>query len=425
MKKIKSVIPIILWALPFILHAQLTIEECQEKARINYPLIKQYDLIEKSKEYNLLNAGKGYLPQFSLSAKASYQTQVTEIPIKIPGVDIQGPNKDQYGITLDVSQTIWDGGVISSRKNVLKTNADVQHKKLEVDLYTVTERVNSLFFGILLLDANIIQNDLYQQELTRNYNLIYSYMENGIANQADVDVIKVEQLNALQKQIQLKANRKAYTEMLSTLINYPVTDSTILIRPDTESIISNLSNEVNRPEIQLFEAQLNNLEGQKRLLKTGHLPRLGLFATGGYGNPGLNMLKPEFSAYFMGGIRLSWNFGGLYTYKNEKRLVEINQNNILTMRETFLFNNNLESIQKLNEINKNQDLLEYDNEIITLRNNIKRAAEAKVTNGTMSVSDLMKEIIREDMAKQDKISHEIELLQSVYGLKYITNNMNQ
>jgi len=422
MKKIKSVIPILLWVLPFILHAQLTIEECQEKARINYPLIKQYDLIEKSKEYNLSNAGKGYLPQFSLSAKASYQTQVTEIPIKIPGVDIQGPNKDQYGITLDVNQTIWDGGVISSRKDILKTNADVQYKQLEVDLYTVTERVNSLFFGILLLDANIIQNDLYQQELTRNYNLIYSYMENGIANQADIDVIKVEQLNALQKQIQLKANRKAYTEMLSTLINYSVTDSTILIRPDTESIISNLSNGVNRPEMQLFEAQLNNLEGQKRFLKTGYLPRLGLFATGGYGNPGLNMLKPEFSAYFIGGIRLSWNFGSLYTYKNEKRLVETNQDNILTMRETFLFNNNLESTQKSNEINKNQDLLEYDNEIITLRNNVKRAAEAKVANGTMSVSDLMKEIIREDMAKQDKISHEIELLQSVYGLKYIINN---
>lgn len=422
MKKIKSVIPILLWALPFILYAQLTIEDCQEKARINYPLIKQYDLIEKSKEYNLSNAGKGYLPQFSLSAKASYQTQVTEIPIKIPGADIQGPNKDQYGITLDVNQTIWDGGVISSRKDILKTNADIQHKQLEVDLYTVTERVNSLFFGILLLDANIIQNDLYQQELTRNYNLIYSYMENGIANQADIDVIKVEQLNALQKQIQLKANRKAYTEMLSTLINYSVTDSTILIRPDTESIISNLSNGVNRPEMQLFEAQLNYLESQKKFLKTGYLPKLGLFATGGYGNPGLNMLKPEFSAYFIGGIRLSWNFESLYTYKNEKRLVETNQNNILTMRETFLFNNNLESTQKLNEINKNQDLLEYDNEIITLRNNVKRAAEAKVANGTMSVSDLMKEIIREDMAKQDKISHEIELLQSVYGLKYITNN---
>lgn len=422
MKKVKVLIPVILWLLPFILQAQLTIEECQERARINYPLIKQYNLIEKSKEYNLSNAGKGYLPQLSLSAKASYQTQVTEISIKMPGIDIQGPNKDQYGITLDINQTIWDGGFISSQKNIVKATAEVQNKQLEVDLYAVTERVNNLFFGILLLDANLIQNDLYQQELEHNYNLINSYMENGIANQADVDVIKVEQLNALQKKIQLKANRKAYTEMLSTLINHPVTDNTILAKPIAVNIISDLSDQMNRPEIRFFEAQLNNLEEQKKLLKTRHLPKFGLFATGGYGNPGLNMLKPEFSAYFIGGIRLSWNFGSLYTYKNEKRLVETNQNNILTMRETFLFNNNLESTQKLHEISKNQGVLEYDNEIITLRNNIKKAAEAKVANGTMSVSDLMKEIIREDMAKQDKISHEIELLQSVYSLKYIANN---
>lgn len=152
------------------------------------------------------------------------------------------------------------------------------------------------------------------------------------------------------------------------------------------------------------------------------MPKLGLFLTGGYGKPGLNMLDNDFSPYYIGGVRLSWNFGSLYTQKNDKKLIEINQDNVLTQRETFLFNTNLETTQEQQEIEKNRDLLKYDDEIISLRNSVKRAAEAKVANGTLTVTDLMREINNEDMAKQDKIQHEIELLLSIYNLKYTTNN---
>ena len=152
------------------------------------------------------------------------------------------------------------------------------------------------------------------------------------------------------------------------------------------------------------------------------MPKLGLFLTGGYGKPGLNMLDNDFSPYYIGGVRLSWNFGSLYTQKNDKKLIEINQDNVLTQRETFLFNTNLETTQEQQEIEKNRDLLKYDDEIISLRNSVKRAAEAKVANGTQTVTDLMREVNNEDMAKQDKIQHEIELLLSIYNLKYTTNN---
>ncbi|PXV67372.1 outer membrane protein TolC [Dysgonomonas alginatilytica] len=403
----------------FMASAQLTIEACQEKAKQNYPLIKRYGLIEKTKEYNLSNAGKGYLPQFSMSAKATYQSDVPHLPISVPGVNIRPLSQDQYGVTLDVNQSIWDGGVISSKKEMAKTASEVAAKQLEVNLYTINDRVNQLYFGILLFDAKIKQNQLLQEELERNFNLISSYIENGVANQSDLDAIKVEQLKTIQTQTQLASNRKAFIDMLSVLIGESINENTVLEKPNSENQL--LSSQIGRPELHLFDAQYNDLETQKKQIKAGYMPKLGLFATGGYGRPGLNMLEDKFAAYYIAGVRLSWNFGGLYTEKNDHKLIEANQSSLAAEKETFLFNTNLEVTQEQSEVKRNRDLLKYDDDIITLRNNVKKSAEVKVANGTLTVTDLMREVNAEDLAKQDKIQHEIELLLSIYNLKYTTN----
>ncbi len=398
----------------------LTIEQCQRMAKENYPLIKRYGLIERSKEYNLSNAGKGYLPQFSLSGKASYQSEVTKIPIDIQGIDIKGLSKDQYSATIDVTQTIWDGGVINSKKDITKASSYAEQKQLDVDMYKIVYQVNQMYFGILLLDARLKQNALLQEELQRNFDLISSYIINGIANQSDLDAIKVEQLKTVQNKAQIVSNKKAYLDMLGILIGQKLNENIILPKPNADNLT--ISSRVKRPELELFDAQLVNLETQKKAIKAGYMPKLGLFLTGGYGKPALNMLNNDFSAYYIGGIRLSWNFGSLYTQKNDRKLIETNQDNIATSRETFLFNTSLETSQEQNEINKNKDLLKYDDDIVILRNNVKRATEAKVANGTSTVIDLMRDVNAEDLAKQDRIQHEIELLQAIYNLKYTTNN---
>jgi len=407
---------------PVIMHAQnnITIEDCYQLARKNYPLIRRYELIEKTKEFNLSNAGKGYLPQVSLSAKATYQSEVTKVPVNIPNLDIEGLSKDQYSATLDLTQTIWDGGVISSQKEITRSNANVEEKQLDTDLYAINDRVNQLYFGILLLDAKLNQNDLLQDELQRNFKLISSYIENGVANQVDLDAIKVEQLKTIQNKAQLQSNRQSYIEMLATLIGKPLSKYAVLQKPLKDAII--ISSEINRPELDLFQSKIDNLEVQKKNIKTSYMPKLGLFLTGGYGKPGLNMLENDFSAYYIGGVRLSWNFGSLYTHKNDRKILEAGQSNILTQRETFLFNTDIEVTQKNFEIDRNRELLKYDDEIIQLRTNVKKAAEVKVANGTMTVTDLMREINAEDLAKQDKIQHEIEYLLSIYNLKFTTNN---
>ncbi len=421
MKKVAFIITLAFICLHAPIYGQLSIDDCYKKAQANYPQVKQYGLIEQSKEFNLSNANKGYLPQVSFSAKATYQSAVTKLPITLPNVQIEGLNKDQYQSVVEVNQSVWDGGVIRNQKKITEASSAVDKQKLDVDMYAINDRVNQLFFGILLLDEQIKQNLLLQDELKRNYNQISVYITNGIANQADLDAVKVNQLSTAQRKVELDATRKAYREMLSALIGEEIKEGTSLVKPSFAEE-SSLSSTINRPELRLFEAQSNLFETQKNLVDAKNLPKLGVFVQGGYGNPGLNMLKNEFTPYYIAGARLSWNFGSLYTKKNDKKLLDNSLQNVAVQKETFLFNTNLKMTQQSNEIDKIKQLMRDDDEIIRLRTNIKKASEVKVEHGTLSVTDLLRDINSEDQAKQSKVLHEIQLLISIYNYKNSTNN---
>ena len=405
-------------------YAQITIEDCYAKAQANYPLIKQYDLIEKTKEYNLSNANKGYLPQILFSAKATYQSDVTQLPIDLSQLGISGAkiptlSKDQYGTTVDVTQTLWDGGAIKAQKEGIRTANEVDRKNIEVNIYSINQRVNQLYFGILLADAQIRQNELLQENLRNTYGQIQSYIQNGMANQSDLDAVKIDQLKAKQSQAQFVNTKKAYIEILSTLIGEELKVDTRLERPD---VLRPAINEIRRPELELYNAQIASLEARDKEITSGLMPRLSLFATGGYGKPGLNMLEDNFSAYYLGGVKLTWSLGNFYTKKNNKRQIQTNVNSIELQRETFLFNTKLDILQKDNAISNYIDQLKYDDEIIGLRNSVKKSSEIKMANGTISGTDLVRDINAEQMAIQDKILHETELLLAMYNLKFATNN---
>ena len=398
----------------------ITLEECQQKTQDNYPLVRQYDLVEKTKEYNLENAARGYLPQFALSAKASYQSDVTELPIAIPGVDIKGMAKDQYQVMLELKQNIWDGGEIRSRKEQVKASSDVDREKLNVDMYALTERVNQVYFGILLLDEQLRQNQLFLEDLERTHKQISSYIENGIASQSDLDAVSVEQLNTRQKRIELTSSRQAYLSMLALLTGEEMPAGISLQKPVPEWDIPVIAN--NRPELIWFDAQNGRLQVQEEALKTQLMPRFGLFVQGAYGNPGLNMLKNEFSPYYVAGVRLSWNFGSLYTLRNDRRVIAANRQLLDSNRDVFLFNTRLQATQQGSAVESVRRQMADDDEIIRLRTSIRKASEAKVANGTMTVTDMLRDMTSENLARQTKALHEVQLLMNMYQLKYTTNN---
>lgn len=404
--------------------AQITIEECYRKAQENYPLIKQYDLIEKTKEYNLANASRGYLPQVMLSAKATYQSDVTKMPFDLAQLGMQGIkiptlSKDQYGVTLEINQTIWDGGEISSQRAIARTGSAVEEKKVEVNIYSINDRVNRIYFGILLTDARIEQNRLLKKELQRNYDRVYSCMLGGIANSSDLDAVRVDQLKAEQNEAALLCTKQAYVEMLSQLIGEEIDATAEFVKP---SIMRPSTDAINRPELELYDMQVKNFEAENRRVSSALYPRFGLFISGGYGRPGLDMLKNEFSPYYLAGVRMSWNIGSFYTEKNRRRVIRNNIQSVEAQRETFLFNTRLDIAMKDKSIEKYVEQLKYDDEIIRLKTSIREASEKKMENGTLSGTDLMRDVNAEQMAIQDKILHEMELLSAIYDLKFATNN---
>ena len=420
--KNKPIFPLLVFILAVLplkdAYGQLTVEQCQDMARENYPLVRQYSLVERTTRYSLANASKGYLPQVSLSGKASYQSDVTQIPIEIPGVDI-GARKDQYQVMAELDQTIWDGGNIRSQRKLTKAQAEVDAVQTDVDLYAIRDRVNQLFFGILLLDEKLKQNSLLQQELGRNYTQVEAYIANGIANQADLDAVKVEQLSAVQTRKELTASREAYLRMLSAFIGREIGEADTLIRPQMPNIPAAIA--IDRPELNLFTALEKQLDARKASVNAQNLPKIGAFVQGAYANPGLNFLKDEFSAYYIAGMRLKWDFGGLYTRRNDMRLIELQRSQVAIQRETFLFNTHLTATEQTQEIEKYRKLLEDDDRIVELRGNICRSAMAKVAEGTMSVIEMLRQVTAQDMARQDRAAHQVQLLLSAYQYKNTIN----
>jgi len=405
----------------------ITLSQCYEWARNNYPQIRQFGLIEQAEQYNLSNAGRGWLPQISVNAKATYQNEVTKLPFDtenissiLPGFDMPTLSKDQYQIAGEISQTIWDGGLIHSARNLTRAEAEANREQLESDLYTLNDRVNQLYFGSLLQDELIRQNTILQKELQINIDRIKAMIENGVANQSDRESMEVELLNARQNEIELKASRKAYRQMLSVLTGVSLSEDAILVAPLLPG--SSFSGGINRPELRAFDARVALMEAQNKQITADLMPRFGAFIQGGYGRPGLNMLEDSFNPFYVAGVRMSWNLGKLYTIKNDRRKVETNRKNVEVQRETFLFNLQLQLLQQNTEIRKITDLMHSDDEIIRLRNSIKKAAEVKLENGVISVTDLIREINAEDMAKQQGVTHKIQHLMAVYNYLYSTND---
>ena len=412
----------------FNLSAQ-TLEECQRAAEQNYPLIRQYDLIEKTTNLTVANIQKGWLPQVLASAQATYQSDVVAFPDQFKqlyqqmGLDMKGLKKDQYRVGIDVSQTIYDGGVISSQKSIAREQGKVQAAQTEVNLYNVRKRVNEMYFALLLLDEQIKLNSDLQQLLLGNERKLESMVKNGTAAESDWQSVKAERLNVIQQKTSLESQKRMLQAMLSTFcgIEVKAAEKPVLMADD-----GGLMAENHRPELKALDAQIGLLNAQEKALNSALMPKLGVFAQGYYGYPGLNMfedmMRHDWSLNGLIGARLTWNIGALYTRKNDKAKLQLQRDLTESNRDVFLFNNRLEQIQQNEEITRYKKLMADDEEIIQLRSAVRKAAESKLQHGIIDVNDLVREINQENAARVSQSMHEIEMLKEIYDNKFTTNN---
>ena len=402
-----------------------TLEECQQAAEKNYPLIKQYGLIDKTTQLTVKNIQKGWLPQVTASAQATYQSAVTAWPESMQsiyqqmGLNMKGLRKDQYKISIDLQQTIYDGGAISSQRNIAQQEGKVQEAQTETNLYQVRRRVNEMYFSLLLLNEQIQLNEDVKALLQSSEEKLSAMVKGGTAATSDLDNVRAERLSVEQQNENLKQQKLMLQRMLSVFCGLEVNDTQ---KPAPIQIASSVNN---RPEMRLYNSQLELTEAKEKALDTQLRPKLGLFAQGFYGYPGLNMFEDminrKWSLNGIVGIKLSWNVSALYTHKNDKARLSAQREMIENAREVFLFNNKLEEIQQSENISRYQTMMKSDDEIIVLRTNVRKAAESKLAHGIIDVISLLREINNENAAKTQQSIHEIDMLKEMYNLKY-TNN---
>ena len=420
----KKILILALLASTSVVQAQ-TLDECQRAAEKRYPIIKRYDLIAKTTDLTVKNIQKGWLPQVTTAAQATYQSAVAEWPDHLQsmfqqvGLKMKGLRKDQYKLSIDVQQPIYDGGAISGQRKIASQEGKVQEAENEVNLYQVRRRVNELYFSLLLLDEQIKLNDDVKALLQSSEQKLSAMVKGGTAATSDYENVRAERLGAEQANESLKAQKQMLSRMLSLFCDIEITH---LQKPQAlDAVVSTNT----RPEIRLFDNQLRLSEAQEKALDARLKPHLGLFAQGYYGYPGLNMfedmMQHKWSLNGLVGVKLSWNIGALYTHKNDKARLRLQREQIENAREVFLFNNSIDEIQQKENINRYHKMMQNDDEIIDLRTHIRKAAESKLAHGIIDVNSLLREINNENAAKAQQAIHEIDMLKEMYNLKF-TNN---
>lgn len=405
----------------------VTLDECQTAARKNYPLIKRYDLIAHTTNIIVSNINKQWLPLVGVTAQATYQSDVMTLPdalkemLQQRNYDVVGLRKDQYRIGLNVEQNIWDGGRISSQKNIAKAQGEVDKAQNDVNLYNVAQRVNELYFGVLTVDERLKTNSNLQKLLQSNLDKLNAMYKGGTAMRSDVSSVKAEKLNAEQQETELKAIRQNLLRLLSVLCG--IDNITSVCKPQVTSVISGNNY---RPELVLADTQINLANAQEKSLAANLMPRISAFAQGYYGYPGYDMFHDMFHRNWTlngtVGLKLSWNIGSLYTNKNDHAKYQTQREMAENYRETFLFNNRLDELQQNNDISKYNSMMKEDAQIVELRRDVRLAAESKLNHGIIDTNNLLQEINRENQARNNMSMHEIQMLKEMYDLKYTLNN---
>lgn len=398
-------------------HAQTTLDECIGWAYDNYPQIKEMSLIEMTKGIDLKNAAYAWLPHLNISGKATWQSEVVEMPMDIPGMDINIPH-DQYGLTAEFTQQIWDGGTSRSQKELAEAGAEVKKTQLETNLWSIRSRVQNVFLGIILIDKQLELNRLLRESLERSSEEVKSRMDAGVALPSDLDQVSVNILSCLQQRASLDADRKSYVKILGLLTGRDMTDVELAVPQDAVNYVDDGARDFEtRPEMAFYAAQLKQNEFQRRQLNTLISPKLNLSLQGGYGRPGMNMLSGDFSGYFVAGLKLQWNIGALYTRGLDKRRVNADAQKIDLTRKSFILNSSVEAEQKNNAILKARDVLEKDSEIIGLRQRIRASGENQYREGTIKMNDYLSMLDEEYKAKANESMHEVQLMMAVYDMK--------
>ncbi|MBD5219656.1 MAG: TolC family protein [Bacteroidales bacterium] len=407
--------------------AAISLEYCLQRAEENYPAIKKYGLLDNATELNLTEINRGWLPSIGLSAQGSVQNIVPAFPAVLRnmlsqnGFELKGMSKLQYKVAAELNQTLWDGGASKANRAIERASLAESRAALDVELYAIRSQVESLYFGILLIQEQLEQTESTIALLAANLQRIESMVRNGTAMQTDADMVEAQCLALKQTLATARSAMEGYRDVLAIYIGEDISGIELTC-PDA---VMPESTGTARPELELFDRQIEHNRALENAINTSVMPRVGFFAQAYYGYPGYNyfesMTNRKLSFNIMAGLKVSWNIDGFYTRNLKHAKLRLSADIIDTNRDTFLFNNRIQTVREENEITAIREVITNDARIVELRQNVRRGAESQLRNGIIDATDLLSKINDENQAKLNAAYHQIQLVQNIYKLKNTLN----
>jgi len=417
----KNILTLIVWGSSIVLFAQesMSLEQCYTLLETNYPLAKQTQLYSEKNAYDEAAIKKNWLPRVDLALQATYQSDVTHVSIDNPMFSISPPNKDQYKGTFTVNQLIYDGGAVRSNLDVKEAEMNTQQMQVQVTLYSMQKQVNQLFYSILLMQEKELLLYSNEELIDAKMKELSAGVENGVVMPGAINVLEVEKLKLEQGIIEVEQSKKSLLTTLGQLIGTELNETTVLTFPDSPV---ELSEELNRPELELFALQKMQIDQSEKLLGLNTRPKVAGFLQGGYGNPGLNMLDNTFQPFYLVGVKMNWNVFDWNQSKKQKMSLEINKEIIDNQKEVFELGVSMELEQQQTEIDKIERFITNDEAIIELREKILKTADSELKNGTITPSAYTTELTNLFAAQNNLKTHQIQLMLAKTNYQTIKGN---
>lgn len=411
MKNLKLVFCTLLLA-PVLLFSQkkevITLEQLQTLARENYPLLKQKKMYTDISGNKVKQLSSNFYPQISVTGQATYQSEVTELSIPIPGAGPGFQQKpDQYAVGLELKETLFDYGLVKTQKQIERENAEMQVQQVDADLIKLKERINSLYGNIYLQQENKKIMALRMAELDAKRLKMQSAVNNGAALQSNFLVLESEYLSTQQRIEEINSNLVAWFKTLSVFTNANLDTTIVFAEPASKA---DIRESIVRPEYKIFDLQSNSLTLREKSLNKTNLPKLFVFGRGYYGRPGYNFLNNDFRPYGMVGAGLNWNLSAYYTSSKEKTNLAINKDLISNQKKIFDMNLQATLIQQREEIAKLEKLIATDQRIVEAKTQVRKASSSQLDNGVITSSDYIVDLNAENQAQFNLKLHQIQLM---------------
>lgn len=386
----------------------VTLQQLQSLARENYPLLKQKQAYTDIGNNKAKQLSTNFYPQISVVGQATYQSEVTEFNIPIPGTTGGFQQKpDQYAVGVELKETLFDYGAVKTQKQIERESADLQSKQVDVELIKLKERINTLYGNIYLQQENKKILMLRTAELDAKRKKMRSAVDNGAALQSNFLVLESEYLSTEQKIEEINSNLVTWFKTLSLLTNKNL-DTTVVFS-DTKKEIA-LQSAIIRPEFKAFELQSSSLQLREKMMNRNNLPKLFVFGRGYYGRPGYNFLNNEFRPYGMVGAGLNWNISAYYTSGKETKNLKLNNDIISSQKRMFEINLQATMVQQQEEISKLEKMIVMDAKIVDTKTAIRKASSSQLDNGIITSSDFIVDLNSENQSQFNLKLHEIQLM---------------